>query len=356
MGRRVKENKETKIRAVRNGTTIRFAVQANPDQAPLNVELLIVTHPETGGPAIQLRTLASRFADENQELQQDEEDEEQDQDQDSYETHPVPRHHSSTFVRRDLAGIPLVALPTGMRPPGGHSHLEPDEDDDDVPWSDYKPWVSTSNGSYVGESPFLDDFFTVLGSALRSLRDVSNHGPDTFLFSSGSSTQVRWSTSADEFAPPHDSLPTFSVDDTDSHNPGSTVTGIGDQPTPTARPANVWDIYNVDPGLTKDLKRLQEDDINRGCLDGRAETVTLARDASIPESVEEEMPVVTKILSVAPQEHIYNILGRVREREQQWIQDDSSKPQSTTIRCVPTPPINGFTSINCTRHVTSSST
>jgi hypothetical protein len=83
--------------------------------------------------------------------------------------------------------------------------------------------------------------------------------------------------------------------------------------------------------MLRDLKRLQEDDINRGCLDGRAETVTLARDASIPESIKEEMPVVTEILSVAPQEHIYNILGRVREREQQWIQDDCKSCSSNSV-------------------------
>lgn len=142
----------------------------------------------------------------------------------------------------------------GMRPPEGHNHIEPDPYKH-VPWIGYKPWLTTSNGSYVSEKLFLDDFKTILDSILPCLNDIANLGPKKFLFSSRSSTQFRWSTSGGHFASPHDSLPTFTINMTDIQTPGSTVPGIGHETTPTARPPTITKIYNVDPGLTK----LQQD-------------------------------------------------------------------------------------------------
>ncbi|KAL4721814.1 hypothetical protein ACLX1H_011308 [Fusarium chlamydosporum] len=59
----------------------------------------------------------------------------------------------------------------GMRPPEGHNHIEPDPYKH-VPWIGYKPWLTTSNGSYVSEKLFLDDFKTILDSLTKLQQDI----------------------------------------------------------------------------------------------------------------------------------------------------------------------------------------
>ncbi|KAM0257054.1 hypothetical protein ACHAPA_011922 [Fusarium lateritium] len=121
---------------------------------------------------------------------------------------------------------------------------------------------------------------------LENLQEIANFGPRDFLFSSESSTQFRWSTSAGEFISPHVALPTFPVNMAELETPGGTVpgmpptTGGQQQATPTARPDSVNHIYNVDPGLARG-----------GCLNGMwqsAPTPEYGADLAIPSDVLDE--------------------------------------------------------------------
>ncbi|KAM0210080.1 hypothetical protein ACHAQD_010896 [Fusarium lateritium] len=142
----------------------------------------------------------------------------------------------------------ILSIVSANRPPNPYKNIPRYRD---------QPWVTTSNGSYVSETLFLQDLNEILFTALENLQEIANFGPRDFLFSSESSTQFRWSTSAGEFISPHVALPTFPVNMAELETPGGTVpgmpptTGGQQQATPTARPDSVNHIYNVDPGLGK---------------------------------------------------------------------------------------------------------
>lgn len=167
----------------------------------------------------------------------------------------------AAHIEMGLAGLSRILLfgesDQPYHPCGHKGANRPPNPYKNIPRYGNKPWVTTSNGSYVSETLFLQDLDEVLFTALENLQEIANFGPRDFLFSSGSSTQFRWSTSAGEFISPHVALPTFPVNMTELETPGGTVPGMppttGDQQqaTPTARPESVNHIYNVDPGLGK---------------------------------------------------------------------------------------------------------
>ncbi|KAF5972110.1 hypothetical protein FCOIX_9501 [Fusarium coicis] len=105
------------------------------------------------------------------------------------------------------------------------------------PISIYKPWETSSNGTY----------------------EVANHGPPQFKFTRGTSTQFRWSTSSVSFVSPHNSLPTIPDDEwgasIESDVPESTILGMPlsetGTPSPTARPREPSIIMNSDPPLSR---------------------------------------------------------------------------------------------------------
>ncbi|KAF5004673.1 hypothetical protein FDECE_8838 [Fusarium decemcellulare] len=161
----------------------------------------------------------------------------------------------------------------GLRPVNGPLHgfrVENDTSDDivmpepafDSPFAPrYKPWETASNGLYIPEPYFFLDLVTVVDTIVNDVQEIADHGPLAFRFTQGSSTQFRWSTSANKFLPPHASLPTLPYNQTDYATPGSTVYGLppatsGHHPDPTARPREVNDIYNLDPPLTELCQRL----------------------------------------------------------------------------------------------------
>ncbi|KAF4472170.1 hypothetical protein FALBO_923 [Fusarium albosuccineum] len=76
----------------------------------------------------------------------------------------------------------------------------------------YKPWNSTPDGIYVPESYFVHDVGTALDSVFADLETIADHWPPLFRFQRENSTQFRWSTSADTYMPPNDTLPTLSLD------------------------------------------------------------------------------------------------------------------------------------------------
>ncbi|KAF5970071.1 hypothetical protein FBULB1_9862 [Fusarium bulbicola] len=123
----------------------------------------------------------------------------------------------------------------------------------------YKPWETSSNGTYVPEHPFLMNVKDVLKSALNDLTEIANHGPSQFRFTRGASTQFRWSTSSGSFISPHGSLPTILDDEWDayieSEVPDSTILGMPPHdtgtPSPTARPREQSLIMNSDPPLSR---------------------------------------------------------------------------------------------------------
>ncbi|KAF5636722.1 uncharacterized protein FTJAE_5918 [Fusarium tjaetaba] len=94
----------------------------------------------------------------------------------------------------------------------------------------YKPWETSSNGTYLPEHWFLMDLGYVLRSALNDLQEIANHGPPQFKFTRGTSTQFRWSTSSGSFISPHNSLPTIPDDEWDAYIesgvPDSTILGM----------------------------------------------------------------------------------------------------------------------------------
>ncbi|KAF5006912.1 hypothetical protein FDECE_6736 [Fusarium decemcellulare] len=142
----------------------------------------------------------------------------------------------------------------------------------------YKPWNSTPDGIYVPESYFVHDVGTVLDSVFADLETIADHGPPLFRFQRENSTQFRWPTSADTYLPPHDTLPTLSldVDEILKLASASTVLGLppssagGPSPSPTARPATTRRILNLEPGILKlreqlgaALGKLGSDNIDR---------------------------------------------------------------------------------------------
>ncbi|KAF5579026.1 hypothetical protein FPANT_9759 [Fusarium pseudoanthophilum] len=127
------------------------------------------------------------------------------------------------------------------------------------PISIYKPWETSSNGTYVSEDHFIIDLERVIQSALNDLQEVANHGPPQFKFTRGTSTQFRWSTSSGSFVSPHKSLPTIPDDAWDAYIesdvPDSTILGMPPYetgtPSPTARPREPRIIMNSDPPLSR---------------------------------------------------------------------------------------------------------
>ncbi|KAL6364334.1 hypothetical protein LRP88_02254 [Fusarium phalaenopsidis] len=120
----------------------------------------------------------------------------------------------------------------------------------------YKPWETAADGLYVPEENLIQDLRRILETTLRDLDMIADHGTPSFRFTRGSSTQFRWSTSSNRFMPPHASPSTFQAAIDDLLTAASTVPGMpsmtGDQhPSPTARPASVFGIYNLDPALTR---------------------------------------------------------------------------------------------------------
>ncbi|KPM46393.1 hypothetical protein AK830_g57 [Neonectria ditissima] len=123
----------------------------------------------------------------------------------------------------------------------------------------YKPWETSSNGTYIEERIFLGDIDKVLYSTAMKLERIANHGPFEFRFTNGTSTQFRWSTFKTGFVGPHASLPTIDTSLTNHLETTTTVHGMATpssndtqrQPTPTARPEYVFFIYNLDPPLAK---------------------------------------------------------------------------------------------------------
>ncbi|KAH6974582.1 hypothetical protein BKA56DRAFT_619523 [Ilyonectria sp. MPI-CAGE-AT-0026] len=160
----------------------------------------------------------------------------------------------------------------GMRPPDGT-----DFDDFDRGFSDgynssdwdsaslrndsllmrYRPWETTSTGTYVPELIFAHELHHIIFSTCHDLGEIADHGPPSFYFTNGSSSQFRWATSAGSFLPPHDALPTLStthyewmLDDVASTVHGMPPeSGTRGHPTPTQRPEYTEFISNLDPPL-----------------------------------------------------------------------------------------------------------
>ncbi|KAF9765931.1 hypothetical protein IL306_001710 [Fusarium sp. DS 682] len=129
----------------------------------------------------------------------------------------------------------------------------------------YKPWETSSNGTYVPEHVFLIDLRNVLESALADLKRIADHGPHEFRFTQGTSTQFRWSTRSGSFISPHDSLPTIPFREYLANRkldePDSTILEMPpiatETPSPTARPEGVNLIFNLDPPLSRLSRRLK---------------------------------------------------------------------------------------------------
>ncbi|KAH7007699.1 hypothetical protein EDB80DRAFT_458933 [Ilyonectria destructans] len=97
----------------------------------------------------------------------------------------------------------------------------------------------------------------IIFSTCHDLGEIADHGPPSFYFTNGSSSQFRRATSAGSFLPPHDALPTFSTEHYEGmfDNVASTVHGMPPEsgtighPTPTQRPEYTESILNLDPPL-----------------------------------------------------------------------------------------------------------
>lgn len=191
---------------------------------------------------------------------------------------PVNWAHEAAMIEIELASLSRIMIfgetcmeelrwhgSPGLRPDGGYSHfnrsLEPSPYVPPQWYSDsplrptYKPWETTSSGTYVPETWFLEDLRHVMSSLKIDLEYLADHGPLSFRFTQGRSTQFRWSTEGFNFLPPHDSLPTLNPEDLSS--PAATVHGLPSyepghsHPDPTARPENTYDIENLDPPLSQ---------------------------------------------------------------------------------------------------------
>ncbi|KAM0343912.1 hypothetical protein ACHAPU_008075 [Fusarium lateritium] len=100
----------------------------------------------------------------------------------------------AAHIEMGLAGLSRVVLfGESHQPyhPRGHSQAanRPPNPYKNMPRYRDQPWVTTSNGSYVSETLFLQDLDEILFTALENLHEIANFGPRDFLFSSGSSTQ-----------------------------------------------------------------------------------------------------------------------------------------------------------------------
>ncbi|RTE84470.1 hypothetical protein BHE90_001060 [Fusarium euwallaceae] len=161
----------------------------------------------------------------------------------------------------------------GLRPSDGPLHSsvnqpQPSAGSDwwsaDTPfYPRYKPWDSTSDGIYVPETPFVLDVKRVLNRIFHDLETIAAHGPPSFRFQRGKSTQFRWSTSNGTFVPPHDTLPTLTFDWAEFMKPSSTVPGFpssspgGNPPSPTARPETIMEVFNLEPRIKELWDQLQ---------------------------------------------------------------------------------------------------
>ncbi|KAF7560146.1 hypothetical protein G7046_g4005 [Stylonectria norvegica] len=193
---------------------------------------------------------------------------------------PVNWAHEAAMIEAELTTISRVMLfgetcmeelrwhgAPGLRPDSGFSHLGrpfkaslyvPPQCFSDSPLRpSYKPWETTSSGTFVPESWFLDDVRRIMSSLKTDLAYLADHGPFSFRFTKGDSTQFRWSTDRYNFLPPHDSLPTLDPYADDYLSPASTVHGLPSyepghaHPKPTARPAEPYEINNLDPPLSQ---------------------------------------------------------------------------------------------------------
>ncbi|KAL3291447.1 hypothetical protein RB213_000608 [Colletotrichum asianum] len=100
----------------------------------------------------------------------------------------------------------------------------------------------SSHGLYVPEAYFVRDLAAALPMLCLHLGQIADHGPTSFRFTSGSSTQFRWATRGSSFLSPHDALPTIEP----GFNPFPPESS-----EPTARPGSPYLIKDVDPGLVK---------------------------------------------------------------------------------------------------------
>jgi hypothetical protein len=125
-------------------------------------------------------------------------------------------------------------------------------------------WVSNSANRPVPERYFLQDLFTVSTSLCHGLLHA-DHGPPTFRFTNGSSTQFRWSTDPTDpraltFLPPHATLPPVDADGLSGYFRQPSVSEEPDDgpPEPTARPMFPAYVENLDPPLARLCLRLDD--------------------------------------------------------------------------------------------------
>lgn len=123
-------------------------------------------------------------------------------------------------------------------------------------------WVANSANRPVPERYFLKDLFTVSTSLCHGLQRIADHGPPTFRFTNGSSTQFRWSTDpeARTFLPPHATLPPISADGLSEYfrQPSGSQEPDDGLPEPTARPRLPAYVENLDPPLDRLCLRLDD--------------------------------------------------------------------------------------------------
>ncbi|KAH7109931.1 hypothetical protein EDB81DRAFT_768996 [Dactylonectria macrodidyma] len=86
---------------------------------------------------------------------------------------------------------------------------------DSVLYPAYRPWESTSNGTFVPESYFFDDIQHVLHSTLVDLETIASHGPSSFRLKPGNTRS-------------YTSLPTFAPNCTHCPSSKSTTPGVKD--------------------------------------------------------------------------------------------------------------------------------
>lgn len=201
-----------------------------------------------------------------------------------------------------------------------------------------------SHGLYVPEAYFVRDLAAALPMLCLHLGQIADHGPPSFRFTSGSSTQFRWATRGSSFLSPHDALPTI--------EPGSNLFPP-ESSEPTARPGSPYLIKDVDPGLVKLSENIHK-------LTGALKTTNsrikadlqnawLARGSQrLRVAMSSQLKVQRAQMNSSYGGADRSRLARIRvelERNGDWVRNAANVPLSTTVNIASSeathPPVGG---------------
>lgn len=202
----------------------------------------------------------------------------------------------------------------------------------------------SSHGLYVPEAYFVRDLAAALPMLCLHLGQIADHGPPSFRFTSGSSTQFRWATRGSSFLSPHDVLPTI--------EPGSSPFPPGSS-EPTARPASPYLVKDVDPGLVKLSENIHR--LTGALKTTNSRTKADLQNAWLARGSQRLRVAMSSQLKVqrAQMNSSYggadrSRLARIRvelEKNGDWVRNAANVPLSTTVNIISSettqPPVSG---------------